>query len=177
MVLPELRALPRAYVWRPSQKVAATAVLSATAIVLSPISFPIGPTKVYPAQHMINGVGGVLLGPWYAMLIALIAAIVRNALGTGTVFAFPGGIPGAFLVGFTHRYIWRRDYAALTEPLGTALGAVISATLVGPLALQSGWIRSMLTLEAFIIAFLISSVPGSIIGFAILLMLRKVGIQ
>ncbi|MBS7625928.1 energy coupling factor transporter S component ThiW [Candidatus Bathyarchaeota archaeon] len=167
----------RVDVWRPSQKVAATAVLAATAIILSPISFPIGPTKVYPAQHMINGIGGVLLGPWYAMFIAFTAAIARNALGTGTVFAFPGGIPGAFLVGFIHRYIWRRDYAALTEPLGTAFGAIMSATLVGPLALQSGWIRTMLTPEAFLIAFLISSVPGSIIGFAILVMLRKGRIQ
>ncbi|MGQ9543173.1 MAG: energy coupling factor transporter S component ThiW [Candidatus Bathyarchaeia archaeon] len=156
-----------------SQRVASTAVLAATAIILSPISFPIGPTKVYPAQHMINGVGGVLLGPWYAALIALIAAIVRNALGTGTIFAFPGGIPGALIVGFVHRYIWRRDCAALTEPLGTGLGAVISALLVGPLAIQSGWIKSMLTLEAFLIAFLISSIPGSIIGLIILIMLRK----
>lgn len=169
--------MPRVDVWKPSQKVAATAVLAATAIILSPISFPIGPTKVYPAQHMINGIGGVLLGPWYAMFIALIAAIVRIALGTGTVFAFPGGIPGAFLVGFIHRYIWRRDYAALTEPLGTAFGAVMSATLVGPLALQSGWIRSMLTPEAFLMAFLISSVPGSIIGFVILIALRKGRVQ
>ena len=156
-----------------TRKIAQAAVLAATAVALSPLSFPIGPTRVYPAQHMINGVGGVLLGPWYAVLVALIAAIVRNALGTGTVFAFPGGIPGALIVGLVHRYLWRRDYAALAEPVGTACGAVISALLVAPLAFQLGFIKSLLTLEAFVIAFLISSVPGSILGFTALLVIRR----
>ena len=156
-----------------TRKIAQAAVLAATAVALSPLSLPIGPTRVYPAQHMINGVGGVLLGPWYAMLVALIAAVVRNALGTGTIFAFPGGIPGALIVGLVHRYLWRRDYAALTEPVGTACGAVISALLVAPLAFQLGFIKSILALEAFVVAFLISSVPGSILGLTALLVIRR----
>lgn len=156
-----------------TRKIAQAAVLAATAVALSPLSFPIGPTRVYPAQHMINGIGGVLLGPWYAMLVALIAAIVRNALGTGTIFALPGGIPGALVVGLVHRYLWRRDYAALTEPVGTACGAIISALLVAPLAFQLGFIKSILTLEAFVIFFLISSVPGSILGLIVLLVIRR----
>jgi energy coupling factor transporter S component ThiW len=157
----------------PSGKAAVTAVLAATAVVLSPLSFPIGPTRVYPAQHMINGVGGVLLGPWYATLAAVVAAIIRNALGTGTIFAFPGGIPGALIVGVIHRYLWKRDFAALTEPIGTTIGAVISALLVLPLALQLGFTGLVLPLEAFIVAFLVSSVPGSILGLAVLLVVRK----
>jgi energy coupling factor transporter S component ThiW len=160
-------------VLRSSRRVAATAVMAATAVALSPLSFPIGPTKVYPAQHMINGVGGVLLGPWYAVLVAAVAAILRNALGTGTIFAFPGGIPGALTVGLFHRYLWKKDYAALTEPVGTALGAVISALVIAPFAFQSGAIKSVLPLETFLIAFLASSIPGSVLGFAILLVLRK----
>lgn len=150
-----------------SRKAAVTAVLAATAIVLSFLSFPIGPTKVDPAQHMINGVGGVLLGPWYATLVAVVAAIIRNALGTGTIFAFPGGIPGALIVGVIHKYLWKRDFAALTEPIGTTIGAVISALLaraLSPSAPQLGF---------FIVAFLVSSVPGSILGFAVLLVMRK----
>lgn len=156
-----------------SRKAAEVAVLAATAIVLSPLSFPIGPTKVYPAQHMINGVGGVLLGPWYSMIVAVIAAIVRIALGTGTIFAFPGGISGALVVGIVYRYLWRKDYAALTEPIGTALGAVISGLLVAPVAFQSGLIKSMLPLEVFLIAFLASSIPGCILGLIVLLVMRK----
>ena len=156
-----------------TRNIAQAAVLAATAVVLSPMSFPIGPTRVYPAQHMINGVGGVLLGPWYATLVALVTAVVRYGLGTGTIFAFPGGIPGALIVGLVHRYLWKRDYAALTEPVGTACGAVISALLVVPLAFQLGFIKSILTLEAFVVAFLISSIPGSILGLIALLMIRR----
>lgn len=156
-----------------TRKIAQAAVLAATAVVLSPLSFPIGPTRVYPAQHMINGVGGVLLGPWYATLVAVVAAVVRNGLGTGTIFAFPGGIPGALIVGLVRRYLWKRDYAALTEPVGTAGGAVISALLVAPLASELGLIKSVLTLEAFVVAFLISSVPGAILGLIVLLVIRR----
>lgn len=122
---------------------------------------------------MINSVGGVLLGPWYAALVAVAVAVVRNALGTGTIFAFPGGVPGALLVGFVYKYLWRKDYVALLEPAGTALGAVVSALVVAPLALQLGSIRLTLTLEAFIIAFLASSIPGAILGFIVLLVIRR----
>jgi len=165
--------MSRERVLRSSRRVAATAVMAATAVALSPLSFPIGPTKVYPAQHMINSIGGVLLGPWYAMLVAAVAAILRNALGTGTIFAFPGGIPGALTVGLFHRHLWKKDYAALTEPVGTALGAVISALVIAPFAFQSGAIKSVLPLETFLISFLASSIPGSVLGFVILLVLRR----
>jgi len=156
-----------------SRRATVTAVLAATAIVLSPLSFPIGPTRVYPAQHMVNGVGGVLLGPWYATLVAIVVAIIRNALGTGTIFAFPGGIPGAIIVGVIHKYLWKSDFAAITEPIGTTLGAVISALFVSPLALQLGFTGLTLPLGGFILLFLASSVPGSILGLVVLLFTRK----
>jgi energy coupling factor transporter S component ThiW len=160
-----------------SKRAAATAVMVAAAVVLSPLSFPVGPARVYPAQHMINGVGGVLLGPWYAMLTAVLSAIIRNSLGTGTLFAFPGGIPGALIVGLVHHYLWRKDYAILTEPIGTAVGAVISALLVAPIAYQYGFAKSVLPLEGFMIFFLLSSIPGSILGLAALLVIRRSGIS
>ena len=159
--------------WTLSRKIAATTVLAAAAIVLSPFSFPIGPTKIYPAQHMINSISGVLLGPWYAICVAIIAGIIRNALGTGTIFAFPGGIPGALVVGIVHRYIWKKNYAALTESIGTTFGAVISALLVSPIVFNLKLSTVTLSMEAFIIAFLISSIPGSILGFIILMVLSK----
>jgi len=151
-------------------------VLTAVAIVLSPFYIPVGPTKCYPAQHMINAISGVLLGPWYAITIATIAGIIRNLLGTGTIFAFPGGIPGAFIVGVFHKYILKKDYAALIEPLGTAIGAFLSALLVAPIAFQFGIIKSIMPLQVFLIAFLLSSIPGTLIGFTIILFLRKTGI-
>ena len=35
---------------------------------------------------MLNGVAGDLIGPWYGALAALIAGIIRNTIGTGTIF-------------------------------------------------------------------------------------------
>jgi energy coupling factor transporter S component ThiW len=151
-------------------------VLIAVATVLSPLYIPAGPTKLYPAQHMINAISGVLLGPWYGIFIATMTGIIRNLLGTGTIFAFPGGIPGALVVGLVHRYILKKDYAALTEPIGTTLGAFLSALLVAPVAFQIGIIKSIMPIQAFLIAFLLSSIPGTIIGFTIILFLRKTGV-
>jgi energy coupling factor transporter S component ThiW len=47
------------------KKIALLATFIALGVSLSiyPGSIPIGPTKVFPFQHMINGILGVTLGP------------------------------------------------------------------------------------------------------------------
>lgn len=153
-------------------------VLIAGGVVLSPFSFIAGPTKCYPFQHMVNAIAGVFLGPWYACFIALVIGIIRNAIGTGTIFAFPGGIPGALVVGLVYRYIKRNDSAVLTEPIGTTLGALISAFIVAPFigktmppiwGIEVAW-------AVFTIMFLISSIPGALLGYAVIKMLRRIGV-
>jgi energy coupling factor transporter S component ThiW len=158
-------------------RVALASILACIAIALSPIvSFPLGFATPFPIQHMVNAISGVTLGPWYAVMIAVVAGAARNLLGTGTVFAFPGGIFGALVVGLMHRYLIKSDYAALTEPLGTGIiGAVVSAYIVGPWAAQAGLIRRLGMLEAFVASFLASSVPGSLLGFIVLKVLRRIG--
>jgi len=152
------------------RRIALSAVLTATAVILSPLYIPVGTTKCFPAQHMINGVAGVLLGPWYAAMIALATGIIRNALGLGTIYAFPGGMPGALVVGFLRNYL-KNDYAALTEPLGTvAIGATISALIFAP------WQGHPFSLSFFWAAFAASSIPGSVLGFAVLKALRRTGV-
>ncbi|HDI42644.1 MAG TPA: energy coupling factor transporter S component ThiW [Candidatus Bathyarchaeota archaeon] len=152
-----------------SKRVALTAVLISIGVVLAPIVyFPIGPTKCYPIQHMINAVAGVLLGPWYAAGIATAIGIIRYTSGFGTIFAFPGGIPGALVVGLVHRYIRRSDYAALTEPIGTVvIGATLSALVFAPLI---GRIKPLAFFWTF---FAASSIPGCILGFIVIKMLRR----
>ncbi len=151
-----------------TKKVAGATVLTALAVILSPIFFPVGPTKCFPFQHMVNAISGILLGPWYAISVATAAGIIRNMLGTGTIFAFPGGIPGALVVGVTYHFI-KNDLVALTEPIGTGTGAIISALIVAPM------IGKTMTVTAFLIAFLASSIPGSIIGYLVIKGLRKGG--
>jgi len=149
------------------RKIVLTGLFAAIAVILSGIYFPIGPTKCFPCQHAVNAVCGVLLGPWYASMAAIIAGVIRNMLGTGTIFAFPGGIPGALVVGIVHRF-WPKDYAAFAEPLGTGpIGASISALIVAP---RIGKSMPFLTFQ---IAFLVSSIPGCLLGFLVLQVLHK----
>ena len=148
-------------------RVVLTSLFAAVAVLLSGIHFPVGPSKVFPFQHMVNAVAGVLVGPWYGALAALIAGIIRNAMGTGTLFAFPGGIPGAVVVGLAYRWT-RRDWASLTEPLGTGvIGVGLVVLLLGPL------MGKEYAFIFFLTAFLASSIPGSILGFFLLKALRR----
>jgi energy coupling factor transporter S component ThiW len=155
-----------------TKKIALSAVLIALGVLLASfLSIPVGPTKVFPGQHMVNAIAGVLLGPFYAVFIALVIGIIRNSLGLGTIFAFPGGLPGGFIVGILHRYLKKTDYAALSEPLGTVvIGATISALIFAPL------VGAAPDIAFFWIAFAASCIPGSILGFIILKILRKTGI-
>lgn len=154
-----------------SLRVGLAAVFIALGVVLAPFHFPVGPTKCYPFQHMVNALVGIFLGPWYAAAVATAIGVIRNMLGVGTIFAFPGGIPGGVVVGIVHRYVRRTDYAALAEPLGTVvIGATLSALAVGPM------IGRTMSLLAFWVAFSVSSIPGSALGFLVVKVLRRTGV-
>ncbi|MFH1758578.1 MAG: energy coupling factor transporter S component ThiW, partial [Pseudomonadota bacterium] len=141
------------------RKLVLTALFAALAVLLSGIHFPVGPTKVFPFQHMVNALAGVIIGPWYGALSALIAGIIRNAIGTGTIFAFPGGIPGVIVVGLMYRWV-RKDWVALTEPLGTGvIGVLLVVLILSPL------MGKEFAFAFFFTAFMASSIPGSIIGY------------
>ncbi|MEN3202263.1 MAG: energy coupling factor transporter S component ThiW [Atribacterota bacterium] len=145
-----------------------TGLFAALAVVASSFHFPVGPVKVFPFQHAINVLAGITVGPWYGALAAFVAGIIRILLGTGTVFAFPGGIPGVICVGLAYRFL-KRDFAGFFEPVGTGVfGAMLSAYLVAPLVGRGG------TLLFFQTAFLASSIPGSILGFLLVKALRRV---
>lgn len=145
-------------------------LLAAAGVLLSGVCFPVGPTKCFPFQHTVNVISGILLGPWWAMGVACTTSVIRIFMGTGTIFAFPGSIPGALMVGIIYKFSGK-DWAAFAEPLGTGpIGATISALVLGP-AIGRG-----VGLWALQAAFLISSIPGCIIGFLFIATLRKTGI-
>lgn len=126
---------------RPSIKIALISTFTALGIVLSPLWFPVLGSKAFPFQHMINVLAAITLGPLYAALVAFFIGVIRYSIGVGTIYAFPGGIPGGFVVGafylLLRRYIqtsraWK--ISAFTEPIGTVLiGAVVSYFLIAPL--------------------------------------------
>jgi len=163
-----------------AKKVALVAVYSALGVVLAPfLQIPFITTKAFPGQHLLNAIVGVTLGPFWAFIVATIVGIIRNALGVGTIYAFPGGIPGGVIVGL---FSWilkkigksdKVEYAAFSEPLGTVLiGGTLSVYLVAPLI---GDLKLTGALIPVWIIFGVSSVIGSIMGFIVLKVLRRAG--
>ncbi|MDD2390028.1 MAG: energy coupling factor transporter S component ThiW [Desulfobacterales bacterium] len=151
--------------------VARAVIFVAIAVALSPLFIPVGFTKCFPAQHMINVISAVMLGPWYAVGIAFLAAVIRNMLGLGTLLAFPGGMIGALLAGLSYR-IFKNIYAAgVGEVIGTGiLGSLVSVWIVGPLLMGKPFaVATLMT------AFSISTIGGTVIGIIALRLLEKTG--
>ncbi|QOJ79806.1 energy coupling factor transporter S component ThiW [Infirmifilum lucidum] len=165
-------------------KLALSSVLVAVAVVLSPLYFVWGPTKAYPAQHMVNSVAGVILGPLWAALIAAVVGTIRISLGTGTIFAYPGGIPGGIVVGLVYRLATRLIKkrrlailaASLSEPLGTILvGGTFSWYILDPL-LGGSMHAKFGAIVWFLSGWALSSVTGCVLGALCLLALDKTGL-
>src|SRR5512139_3730813 len=156
-----------------TRTIARAIILVAIGVAISPFtSIPIGIAKINPTQHFVNVVAAVLLGPWWAAGIALIIGILRNALGTGTLLAFPGGMIGAFLAGLAYRYSRSIYLGALGEIIGTGLlGALASALMVAPVLMGKP-----MALGALIVAFSGSTIAGSIIGVPALKLLDRAGL-
>ena len=174
-----------------AQKLALAATFVALGVLLSTFAIPIGPARVFPFQHVINVVAGVLIGPWYAVLTAVGISVLRNALGTGTLLAFPGSIFGALIVGFAYRR-FRRAEVAFLEPVGTVIvgglvGYALIAGLDAPAALL-GFIKANPPAAqpylgifggplALVASFAVSSLPGSALGYLAVRALRRAGIR
>jgi energy coupling factor transporter S component ThiW len=175
-----------------TKKLALISIFSALAVAIAPFAwFDFLGTKANPTQHAVNALLGVLVGPFWAAIAAIIIGVVRNGLGIGTVYAFPGGIPGGIVVGAVYWLFKRlklgektRLTSAITEPIGTVLiGATLSLYLIAPW-IQTAKILELLSKEGILLAYLtfgvgwtISSVSGSILGFSVLLILNRMGIS
>jgi len=134
------------------------------------VSIPVGVARVFPMQHAINVVAGVLLGPVNAGIVALLIAVLRNLLGVGSLLAFPGGIIGAVLAGYLYRVKRRESYAFIGEIIGTGIfGALLSYPIAKYVLGQE------VLVYAFIIPFGLSSLAGAIIGYLVLRMLTGAG--
>ena len=159
-----------------TKRVATAAIFMAVGIVLAmfnPFIFVelLGGPKIFPMAHFINGITGVLIGVSFACATSLGIAIFRYPLGIGSIHAFHGGISGAFVVGIT-AYILRKkkpkyiEYAALTEPIGTVFIAATIANFISPVHIFYWWGL-----------FAAASIPGCILGFLMLKILKRQGIS
>ena len=152
--------------------VARAVILVAVAVALSPFFIPVGIAKCFPAQHLVNLLSAVMLGPAYAVAFAAMAAVIRNILGLGTLLAFPGGMIGALVAGLAYRATKNMYIAGLGEVVGTGvLGSLVSVWIVAPLIMGKP-----MALATLMVAFSVSTLGGTIFGFVALHLLRKGGI-
>ena len=155
-----------------TRKVAQAVILVAIGVALAPFtSFPIGVAKVNPTQHLVNVLGAVLLGPWWATAIAAIIGAIRNTLGVGTLLAFPGGMIGALLAGLLYRGTRNVYAAAAGEVVGTGvLAALVSGWLVAPFLMGT-----TMPIVVLLASFLGSTILGTVLGVLALKLLERVG--
>ncbi len=152
------------------KKLAIASILAAVAVVLSPLSVPVGASKCFPIQHLVNVLAGVFLGPWYATGAAFVTSLVRNIMGTGSLLAFPGSMRGAFLCGLVFSKAGNIYAACLGEVLGTG---VIGGLLAYPVAVLL--MGKQAAMFAYVIPFLTATSVGSAMALMFIGILQKSG--
>ena len=150
------------------------ALLTAAGVLLSPLfSFPLGVTRAFPLQHMINIFLAVLCGSRYSTSAAFCTSVIRNLLGTGSLLAFPGSMVGAFLSGFLYSRLHTLWAAVLGEFVGTSL---IGGLLSYPVAVAfMGVTAGSIAFYAYVVPFLVSTVGGAILAGALVFALQRSG--
>ncbi len=152
-----------------TNKLTLTSIIIAITTLSSHIIYiPIGITKIFPIQHFTNILLAVLLGPGYAVAGAFVVSTLRNLLGTGSVFAYPGSMIGAFLAGYLFMKTKKLGFAFLGEIVGTGILGAIATYPIGVLLFGRE-----LTLFGFMPAFMISSFAGATIAIILLKTLMK----
>ena len=153
------------------KKLSLAGILVAVGVVCSTFYIPIGVAKVFPVQHFINVLAGVILGPFYGVAMAFVTSLIRNLMGTGSLLAFPGSMCGALLCGLLYHSSKKLVLAFAGEVIGTG---IIGALLAYPIAALL--LSSKAAFYGFLLPFSISSFGGAAISMILLVSLHKAGI-
>lgn len=151
------------------KKLVTSALLVAVIIALSGFYIPVGASKCFPIQHMVNVLAAVLLGPWWSVAIAFAASLIRNLMGTGSLMAFPGSMVGALCCGLMFKVTKKYIPTYLAEVVGTG---VLGGLLAFPVAtLLMG--NKEAALFTYVLPFLVSTAGGTIIAAILITALDK----
>lgn len=153
------------------KKLSLAGILIAVGVICSTVSIPIGIAKIFPIQHFINVIAGILLGPVYAVSMAFVTSLLRNLLGTGSLLAFPGSMCGALLCGLLYRFTHKAGFAFLGEVIGTG---ILGALLAYPVA--AFFLSSTIAFYGFILPFGLSTLVGAAMAFALFGILKEAGV-
>lgn len=153
------------------KKLMISGMLTAAAVALSGFSIPIGASRCFPVQHMMNVIAGVFLGPLYGVGMAFCTSFIRNIIGTGSLLAFPGSMIGAFLAAMMYRQTGKLLLAYAGEVIGTG---IIGALLCYPVAvLVMGREAAMF---AYVLPFMMSTLSGVILAAMLIGVLYQSGV-
>lgn len=151
------------------EKMVYTSMLTAFTVATSHFVYiPIGFVKIFPVQHFVNVISAVLLGPSYAVMQALLSSTIRNLVGTGSVFAFPGSLIGALLAAYSYRAFRKVSFAAIGEVIGTGIFGALATYPIGIFLLGED-----VTVFGLMPAFLLSSFGGAILAYGLLTRMIK----
>ena len=150
------------------RRLALAGVLIALGVACAPFAVPIGAAKCFPVQHMVNVVGGVMLGPLYSIAIAFCISLIRVLTGTGTLLAFPGSMLGAFVCGWCYKRFGKLWLSYLGEVVGTGILGALAAFPIATLLM--GREAALFT---YVMPFILSSVVGATVSILVLKTLTK----
>ncbi|MEE8836093.1 MAG: energy coupling factor transporter S component ThiW [Eubacteriales bacterium] len=151
-----------------TRKLVTSGMLVALIVCLSGFYIPVGASKCFPIQHMVNVLSAVLLGPWWGMGIAFCASLIRNLMGTGTLLAFPGSMIGALLCGFVYARTSRLLPTYAAEIVGTG---VLGGMAACPVAVYL--LGKTAAIFTYVIPFLVSTVGGTLIAAVIIAVMDR----
>lgn len=151
-----------------TRKLAVAGVLIAVGVVCSPLHFPVGASKCFPVQHLINILAAVFLGPFYGMIMAFVTSTLRIATGMGTMLAFPGSMCGALICGLCYKFTKNLPLTYIGELIGTG---IIGALVAYPIAIFI--LGKEAAIFAYVLPFIISSLGGTIIAIFLVTALKK----
>ena len=152
-----------------TKKLTVSGILIALGVILSTVSIPIGVTKCFPIQHLINVLAAVILGPFHGVSMAFITSLIRVMVGTGTLLAFPGSMCGALLAALLYKQKKNIYLAFLGEVIGTG---IIGALVAYPMA--AVFMSREAALFGFVVPFSMSSVVGSVIALVFIAVFKRV---
>lgn len=152
-----------------TKKLAFAGILIAVGVVCSPLSIPVGLSRCFPVQHMVNVLAAVLLGPWYGVGMAFVTSLIRVLIGTGSLLAFPGSMCGALLCGIIFHYTKKLWLTYIAEIFGTS---VIGGLLAYPIATLL--MNQTAALFGYVIPFFVSTAGGTIFAAILIFILKKI---
>jgi energy coupling factor transporter S component ThiW len=148
-------------------KLTLLALMIALDVVLSPLMRIEG---MAPMSSVMNILAGVLLGPFYGTMMALVCGLIRMTLLGIPPLALTGAVFGAFFAGLFYRFGKKVYWSMLGEIVGTG---IIGSLLSYPVMVWFTGSQSDLYWLIYTPRFLGATVIGAAIAFVVLVKLKE----